>query len=324
MRENKQKQSNILRKLYLRPEFGVTCATVSIFLFFSVFAEHFFSFAVMSNILLLSAELGMVAIGVAFLMIAGEFDLSVGSVLGLSAAIALPLMNYGYDPIMCVLISVFLCTCVGLLNGILVTQLRIHSLIITLAGLMFYRAFVLGITGGYPLRLEERHEVLKIFSFWYNGVPGTFFWFMLFLIIFTIVLGYTKFGNWVFATGGEQNASRNMGVPVTRVKILCFMAASFMASMAGIVQMARYTSVDSLRGYGIELEAVFAVVVGGAALTGGYGSIVGAALGVIMVSMIKQGLILMGIEAYWFRAGIGVVLVVAAVINTKVMEQASK
>ena len=102
------------------------------------------------------------------------------------------------------------------------------------------------------------------------------------------------------------------------------MAASFMASMAGIVQMARYTSVDSLRGYGIELEAVFAVVVGGAALTGGYGSIVGAALGVIMVSMIKQGLILMGIEAYWFRAGIGVVLVVAAVINTKVMEQASK
>ena len=168
MRENKKKQSNILRKLYLRPEFGVTCATVSIFLFFSIFAEHFFSFAVMSNILLLSAELGMVAIGVAFLMIAGEFDLSVGSVLGLSAAIALPLMNYGYDPIMCVLISMFLCTCVGLLNGILVTQLRIHSLIITLAGLMFYRAFVLGITGGYPLRLEERHEVLKIFSFWYN------------------------------------------------------------------------------------------------------------------------------------------------------------
>ena len=89
MRENKKKQSNILRKLYLRPEFGVTCATVSIFLFFSIFAEHFFSFAVMSNILLLSAELGMVAIGVAFLMIAGEFDLSVGSVLGLSAAIKL-------------------------------------------------------------------------------------------------------------------------------------------------------------------------------------------------------------------------------------------
>ena len=83
MRENKQKQSNILRKLYLRPEFGVTCATVAIFLFFSIFAEHFFSFAVMSNILLLSAELGMVAIGAA-LMIAGEFDLSVGSVLGLS------------------------------------------------------------------------------------------------------------------------------------------------------------------------------------------------------------------------------------------------
>ena len=110
MRENKQKQSNILRKLYLRPEFGVTCATVAIFLFFSIFAEHFFSFAVMSNFLLLSAELGMVAIGVAFLMISGEFDLSVGSVLGLSAAIAV-IMNYGYDPIMCVLISMFLCTC---------------------------------------------------------------------------------------------------------------------------------------------------------------------------------------------------------------------
>ncbi len=121
-----------------------------------------------------------------------------------------------------------------------------------------------------------------------------------------------------------QAAANEMGVPVRRVKIMAFACSSVLAASAGIIQMSRLNSVDALRGTAIELEAVLAVVVGGALLTGGRGSIIGAALGVIMVSMIKQGLILMGIPAFWFKAGIGVVLILAAYINHRVQQASLK
>jgi simple sugar transport system permease protein len=112
-----------------------------------------------------------------------------------------------------------------------------------------------------------------------------------------------------------------MGVPTHRVKIEMFALTSVLAGLAGIMQMARYNSVDALSGNLMELEAVLAVVVGGASLNGGYGSIVGAALGVLMLSMIKQGLLLMGINAEWYKAGVGLILIVAAVVNQYVRER---
>jgi len=137
------------------------------------------------------------------------------------------------------------------------------------------------------------------------------------------ILNTTKLVNWIFATGGAREAAREMGVPTSRVKIMMFMIVSSLAAFAGIIQMARFSSIDALRGDGLELEAVLAVVVGGASLNGGYGSVVGAVLGVIMLAMIKQGLILMGIDAFWYRAGIGVVLIIAAVLNQYVRERSS-
>ncbi len=328
MRIDKDKSSSTFMNLFKRPEAGVLVATVVLFVFFSIGSDIFLSPPVLSNILLLSAELGMIAIGVTLLMIAGEFYLSVGSVMGLSSAIMILMLNSGVAAPISMISAILICTCIGVTNGLLVTRLRIHSLIITLAGLMFYRAFVLYITAGYPLRLTEKYTFLKYFYFRWDFmgiiIPGTFLWFLLFLIILAIILGTTKFGNWCFAAGGNPEAAKGMGVPVMRVKVMCFALASTMAALAGCIQGARYNSVDALRGTGIELEAVFCVVVGGAALTGGYGSIIGAALGVIIISIVKQGLVLMDIPAYWFRAGIGVVLVVAAVINQKVRESSSK
>jgi simple sugar transport system permease protein len=318
-------RDTIFWRLFRRPESGVVMAAVAIFVFFALFAPYFLTINVMSNILLLSAELGMVAVGVTMLMVSGEFDLSVGSVLGVAAALVVVWLNAGWPAPLAIFAALIVCGGIGVLNGILVTRLGIHSLIVTLGGLMFYRAVVLAITGGFPIRFDEDDfPFLDIFNFWWGAIPGTFLWFVVFIIIFTIVLTSTKFGNWIYASGGGRDAANEMGVPVHRVKIMAFACASMLAASAGIIQMSRLNSVDALRGSMLELEAVLAVVVGGALLTGGRGSIIGAALGVIMVSMIKQGLILMGIPAFWFKAGIGVVLILAAYINHRVQQEALK
>ena len=309
-------------RLLARPEAGVVMAAVVIFVFFAIFAPRFLSVNVMSNVLLLSAELGIVAVGVTMLMVAGEFDLSVGSVLGLGAGMVVVWINAGWPVPLAIFTALVVAAGIGTVNGLLVTRLQIHSLIVTLGGLMFYRACVLAITGGFPIRLDIEFPFLELFNFWWGPIPGTFLWFVAFIVLFTIIITSTKFGNWVYASGGGRDAANEMGVPVDRVKIMCFACASMLAASAGIIQMSRLNSVDALRGSQLELEAVLAVVVGGALLTGGRGSIVGAALGVVMVSMIKQGLILMGIPAFWFKAGIGVVLILAAYINHRVQQAA--
>ena len=294
-------RDKLLWRLFRRPESGVVMAAVAIFIFFAIFAPFFLTINVLSNILLLSAELGMVAVGVTMLMVSGEFDLSVGSVLGLGAGMVVVMLNAGVWTPIAILIALIAAAGIGTVNGLLVTRLGIHSLIVTLGGLMFYRAVVLAITGGFPIRLEIEYPFLELFNFWWGAIPGTFLWFLVFIVIFTIVLTSTKFGNWIYASGGGREAANEMGVPVTRVKIMAFACSSMLAASAGIIQMSRLNSVDALRGTAIELEAVLAVVVGGALLTGGRGSIIGAALGVVIVSMLKQGLILMAFRRSGLR-----------------------
>jgi simple sugar transport system permease protein len=305
-------------KLLSRPESGVIIAAVIVYVFFAVAAPHFFSDRVTSNILLSSATLGIIAVGVAMLMIAGQFDLSVGSVYGLSAGVVIISVNAGVPGWLALPIVMVFGLAVGTINGLLVTRLNIHSLIITLGSLMFYRGVLLALTEGFPIRLRNPDAFLQALDFSWLGIPGPFFWFLGLVVIFAFVLTSTRYGNWLFATGGSPEAARGMGVPAERVQVIAFAVTAMLAAMAGYVSVARFSSVDSLRGQGFELEVVLAVVVGGASLTGGYGSIVGAALGVLIIGMIQQGLILIGISVYWYQAGIGLLLILAAVVNQRV------
>lgn len=310
-----------LDRLLGRPESGVILAAIIVYGVFALFAPHFFTERVTSNILLSGATLGIIAVGVATLMIAGQFDLSVGSVYGLSAAIVVLVVNTGVPGWAALPIVMLFGLVVGTINGLLVTRLEIHSLIITLGGLMFWRGVLLAITEGFPIRLSAPDPFLSMLDFEWMGIPGPFFWFLALVLIFTYVLSGTRFGNWLFATGGSPDAARGMGVPSERVQVTAFALASMLACVAGYVSVARFSSVDALRGTGMELEVVLAVVVGGASLNGGYGSIVGAALGVLIIGMIQQGLILMGISVYWYQAGIGLLLIVAAVVNQGVRKR---
>jgi simple sugar transport system permease protein len=305
-------------KLLSRPESGVIIAAVIVYVFFALAAPNFFSDRVTSNILLSSASLGIIAVGVAALMIAGQFDLSVGSVYGLGAGVVILCVNAGIPGWLALPIVMIFGLGVGSINGLLVTRLGIHSLIITLGALMFYRGVLLALTEGFPIRLHEPDAFLRALDFSWFGVPGPFFWFLGLVVIFAFILTSTRFGGWLYATGGSPEAARGMGVPAERVQVVTFAITSMLACLAGYVSVARFSSVDALRGEGFELEAVLAVVVGGASLNGGYGSIIGAALGVLLIGMIQQGLLLIGISVYWYRAGIGLLLILAAVVNQRV------
>jgi len=181
---------------------------------------------------------------------------------------------------------------------------------------------LLAVTGGFPIAyLESPSTLMKILS---GRLPGGFhasaIWFGLIVVFFSLLLTRTHYGNWIFATGGNPQAARALGVEVNRVKLYNFILCALLAGFTGVVQFARFSSVDPLRGSGIELEAIAAAVTGGTLLTGGYGSVVGTLMGVLLVGMVKSGLVLAGAPAYWYRAFIGVILIIAVIINTRIRE----
>ena len=267
----------------------------------------------------IAAELGIVAVGITFLMIAGEFDLSVGSVLGVGAMAFALLAKAGWPHSLAFLISIGLAAIIGLINGLLVIQTRIPSFIVTLGTMMFWRGVLLAVTGGFPVVYEGGSWLLSALGGRFaGGFHTSLFWFVLIVLIFQVVLTQTRYGNGVYATGGDPGAARALGVNVARTKIINFVLSAMLAALAGIIQFSRFKSVDPLRGQEWELQAIAAAVIGGTLLTGGYGSILGTALGVMMIGMVRSGLVLAGAPAYWYRAFIGVILIAAVIINVRI------
>lgn len=302
-----------------KPEFGAFIAFLVIFVGFSLVAPGFLSIATWASILTVVAELGVVAASVTLLMICGEFDLSVGSVLAITSTVCAILLRKGVNDFLAGLVTLVMGVCLGLLNGAIVVIAKIPSFITTLGTMMFWRGILLAITGGFPTIPYFGKSIL--FDALNSRIALDFrtsaFWFVLIMFIAYFVLHHTAYGNWVYATGGNKEAAFALGVPVKKVKLFNFMLTSIAASLAGLMQFARFRSVDALRGQGLELEVIAAVVTGGVLLRGGYGSILGALMGVLIVGMVRTGLLLAKAPPYWYQAFVGVVLVIAVVVNTR-------
>lgn len=319
MRVRQRAWSISLAELRRYPEVGALAGFLAVFLSFSIVAPYFLTPASLAGIMTIAAELGLVAIGVTLLMIAGEFDLSVGSVLGVSAMAFALMARAGIPHLIAFLGALGLAAAIGALNGWVVTRGRLPSFIVTLGSMMFWRGVLLAVTGGFPIAYEEKSLLMFALS---GRLPGGFhasaLWFLGVALIATLVLTRTPFGNAIFASGGNPQAARALGVEVARVKQIGFILTAVLAALAGIIQFSRFGSVDPLRGEGMELEAIAATVTGGTLLTGGYGSVMGTVLGALIVGMVRNGLVLAGAPAYWYRAFIGLVLVGAVIINLRI------
>jgi simple sugar transport system permease protein len=240
-----------------RPETGALAATLALFVFFSVWADQFLTTDSLASTLAIAAELGIVAMAVTLLMIAGEFDLSVGSVLGMSSVlVAYGMTKLSLPAAPAVLLGLLGAAGIGLLNGMLVATLRIPSFIVTLGALMFWRGVVAVITKGFPIEVPDS-RLLEPFSHRFaNGLNVSAFWFVALAAAFTFLLGRSGFGNWVLASGGNERAARGLGVPVDRVRVLLFVLTALAAGLVGVMQAGRFGSVDANRGQGLELEAI--------------------------------------------------------------------
>ena len=338
------RQVGILSRLLIRPELGAVVALVVVWIFFAVVASdnNFVSWATTAAILNRAAPLGILAVAVALLMIAGEFDLSIGSVVGFAGMAIMLLVTSASSgglawPLIPSLLAALLITLgVGLFNGAMVVTTKLPSFIITLGALFIFR----GLATAIPRTMTNRTQLGA-----FDTIPGfesinalfgqkialfgsrfdiSIIWWVALTALATWTLMRTRVGNWIFGVGGDSNASRNVGVPVYRLKIALFMTTAFAAFLVALMQVTQFKGADSLRGELQEFNAIIAAVVGGVLLTGGYGSVIGATLGALIFAMVQQGIIITGVDGDWFKVFVGAILVVAVIFNNFVRQQAQK
>ncbi|MBA2536007.1 MAG: ABC transporter permease [Actinobacteria bacterium] len=307
-----------------RPESGALFGAAVMFVIFAFVAPSRDLFLTKNNlagIASIAAELGIVAMAVTLLMIAGHFDLSVGSILGLSSLLVPYLIvNYEFPSWLALLVAVGVAATLGLVNGVLVVGTRIPSFIVTLGTLLIWRGVVNGVSGGGVVSVPRGDPLFDLFAYRFQSGPlqgyqVSLLWYIGVAVVLSFVLLRTRFGNWTFAAGGNERAARSMGVPVDRVWLVLFVLTALAACLTGLIQVGRFSVVEATRGQLYELQAIAAAVIGGARLNGGYGSVVGAALGALMIAMIRQGLVLSGIESYWLNVAIGALIIGAVIVN---------
>lgn len=319
---------------YLLSEYSeiVTLITmVLIFVIFATTADNFLTLFALSNVVTFASVYGIIAIGVAILMITGEFDLSVGSVVGVASYIFAITLNAGYAPLPAMVLALLVCAILGLINGWIVVTTKIPSFIVTLGTLLAYRGIARFLGGGdFAYYKEEPPFLFKLLNGpveWLNqlSTPAanlrySVLWAVVLIILASTLLTRTRFGNWIYAVGGNPGAALAQGVPVNRVKLVSFMLSGLLAGLAGVIQFAELKSVDPLRGSGLELIVVSACVIGGVLLSGGVGTILGAALGMLILTMLQQGLVLMQIPLEMFQAVAGLIIIGAVVVNRNLQD----
>ncbi len=323
-------RANPLRRLLVRPETGAVVGSIAVWIFFAIIGvaqnNGFVSSRGTSSWLSVSAELAILAVPVALLMIGGEFDLSVGSMVGASGMIiAILSTQFGLNIWVSIVVALIFAVLVGVLNGYLVMRTRLPSFIVTLAtGVTSLVTNGLTVVNGLDQApgYSSAHAIFATALGGGQQYPIEIVWALALVTLATWLLLGTSFGNWVFGVGGDANAARNTGVPVTRVKILLFVGTALGACLLAIIQDVTFTNADVLRGVGQEFYAIVAAVVGGVLLTGGYGSAIGAMFGALVFGIVEEGIVFAGIDANWYKAFIGLILLLAVLLNSYVRKLA--
>ena len=352
-------ESSLFHKLMHRPELGSVAGFILVIVFFAIYADpKMFTLAGIMNFLEPAAQLGILAIAAALLMIGGEFDLSLGSMIAFAGvALGIPLVVWGWPLWLCIVFAFGVAGVIGLVNGNLVLRTGLPSFIVTLAFLVILRGLTLvilkwGTGGSTQVRgikdASEGSWLREVFSgnafeglfAWMakqgwiatfksgvpkvQGIPVELIWFILIAAVATWVLLRTRWGNWIFASGGDPVAARNVGVPVAKVKVGLFITTACAATLVATIQVLDLGSADASRGLLKEFEAIIAAVIGGCLLTGGYGSAIGPFFGALIFGMVSIGITYTDINQDWFKVFLGAMLLTAVIINNIVRKRATE
>ncbi|MDT0393196.1 MULTISPECIES: ABC transporter permease [Streptomyces] len=324
-------------RLLARPEVGVFLGAVAVMVFFLITAPPMRDGSSMANILYQSSVIGIMALPVALLMIGGEFDLSAG-VAVVTSALTASMLSYQLtlNVWVGVIVALVVSLAIGAFNGWLLVRTGLPSFLVTLGTFLILQGVNLAVTKLVTGNVAtdsiadmegfDQAKALFASSFDLGGVQVkiTVVWWLVFAALATWVLLRTKYGNWIFAVGGNKESARAVGVPVTFTKISLFMLVGFGAWFVGMHNLFSFNTVQSGEGVGQELIYIAAAVIGGCLLTGGAGSAIGPVFGAFMFGMVQQGIVYAGWNPDWFKAFLGVMLLGAVLINLWVQRQATR
>lgn len=314
--------ATVFGRLSRRPEMGSFLGMVAVFIFFAIFAGTVFvSPAGFSSWLNVAAEIGIVALPVGLLMIAGELDISIGAVIpAASLTTAVVSGHFGAPDVIGIMAGLGVGLLVGFVNGVLTVRTQVPSLIITI-GTMFA---VMGMTLGFSVLLTGSTSTAIIPSaaahtFLGQYIGGMFqvtiLWWVVMAVLMAYLLHVSPFGNWIYALGGDKVSARNAGIPTSRLTIALFMISGFAASFVGVSQAIVYQSAQVAGGQSFIFNSIMCVVIGGVLLTGGFGSIVGIVFGTITFAIVNQGIYFTSLDPNLGSVIIGALLLVAVLMN---------
>ncbi|MGL4311847.1 MAG: ABC transporter permease [Paracoccaceae bacterium] len=309
--------------LLRRPEAGAALGLVAVLIFFAVFGGlTFLKPAGMSSWLNVAANLGLIAIPVGLLMIAGELDISIGAMVPFGAmTVAVISGHYGLSIWLGVAVALSFGVIVGLINGLMVVRTAVPSLIVTLGSLFAVQGIVLGltvlITKSTSVALATEGPAKSIFGdFLFGGqLQVMVIWWLAITAIYVFFVHFSRFGNWIFAMGGDKISARNAGIPTERMTILLFVLSATSAAFVGMCQAILFNSAQVAGGQSFIFNSIISVVVGGVLLTGGFGSVVGIFFGTITFAIVTQGIYYTDFDRNWSSLIIGVLLLGAVLMN---------
>ena len=312
-----------LKNLLVRPEVATFIMFVVIMIGFYIANERFLDARNIRIVMGITPEYIIVAIGIAILMISGEFDLSVGSVFALVPMAMVQMVHQGIPPWFAIFLGLMIGIVIGYINGFITLKFGIPSFIATLGMLYIARSLTTVATGGFPPPFP--HELPnELFVYQFELFRASLYWALLVAIVLGIMLHRSNVGNWIYATGGDTNAASSMGIKTNNVKMFCFILCGFLAGFAGMIQTFRLEAPLPSQGYLLELESIAAAVIGGVSLFGGIGTVFGALVGAFLLKFLDNGLVVARLDVNWFRFAVGTLLIFAVVSNTNLRRIANK
>ncbi len=286
----------------------------------SLLSDRFLTISNIFNVLRQTSINAVLAVGMTFVILTGGIDLSVGSIYAFSSAITVYLLGIGYHPVVAVFSGLLLGTVIGSINGFFITKGKLQPFIVTLATMTIFRGATLVFTEGRPINAgyEKNAELFsKIGSGYFLNIPIPIWIMLVAIILGYFILKKTTLGRYVYAIGGNEEATKLSGVNVTKIKVLVYSISGFLAALAGIIIAARLSSAQPTAGQGYELDAIAAVVLGGTSLSGGVGTILGTIVGALIIGILNNALNLLDITSYYQLLIKGVVILVAVLLDRK-------
>ena len=304
---------NRMKQLLLRREATTLFALVLVVVVFSILNPLYLQGANLVDVIDQATINGLLALGITFVIITGGIDLSVGSMMAVViVVVGQAMVNSGLDPIPATLLGLGLGVVLGLVNGLMVTKLGLQPFIATLATMSIYRGLAYLVTGGWPVL-----DIPQFFRTMLDGdlagvLPSAIVILLVFAAVGHIILTKTRTGVYIFAIGGNQESTRLSGVNVVRNKNIAYVLCGIGAALAGMVMLARLGTGEPTAGQGYELNAIAAAAIGGTSLAGGKGSIIGTLLGALLLSALRVGLVVQGVDSFYQYIATGAIIAFAA------------